>query len=636
VYADADVYILDDPLSAVDAHVGSAIFQQCVCSLLAGKTRILVTHGLQYIASANAILVMADGRIVERGTYGELVGQKKGPMLCSLMATFETETVATLTNAQASASSTASSSVASPKGPTAAAAATSPKAVGPAAAGTAPEPMALDPQAAAAALAAAKKKIAPPPGSIATLAKGKQTTTENRERGNVKLSVYGSYIQAVGGWVVTIPLLGLFVLFQAASMGTSAWLSQWESIISTSDVTTGDNMKYLGIYAGISVGSLVILVVQRFCVATAGIAASRRLHDDLIRRVLHTPISFMDTTPLGRVLNRCAQDVYVVDEQLPTTFSSFLGTFLQVLGTVVLIGAVTPYFLLGVIPLAAFYIYTQRYYVTTSRELQRLDSISRSPIYANFSETLAGTITIRAFGEQARFTARNAKLLDTNQAAYFTNTSANRWLAVRLETVRIAHINWFIPGVICCLSQVGALITTAAALFAVINRNAGVDFPALAGLSISTALSVTAVLNWMVRMSSDAETQVVSVERIKEYSELPVEPELPMSGEVIRPPPSWPQEGRVIIRDLKLKYRATTPYVLHGISAEFRPHEHVGLAGRTGAGKSSLISAFFLMADVQEGDVIIDGINIAQVCAKDLVWLQGLIARVAADPVVYP
>jgi len=575
-----------------------------MCKLLKGATRVVVTHALQYVSRADYVLVMHEGAVVERGTWRELVEERRGTRLVSMLETLRGDTAAL-------AAATAAGDAGGGGGGGGAA--------GGAAAGTAIKP---PPPAAAAATgvaslgspcAAAPLPAGSPPASDA--ASGKQTVREARQRGRLQQSVFMTYVNAIGGRAVAgIILLG-FAATQATSLGSSAWLSLWSS--SVNDATPlSTNMWYLGVFAGISASSLVLLVVLRVYIAFVGVRASRVLHDGLLRTLLHTPVSFMDTTPLGRILNRCSQDVYVVDENLPDTYSSFFTTFMTVAGTVVLVVVVTPWFLAGILPLAAFYIFTQQYYVSTSRELQRLDSMSRSPIYAHFGESIAGVVTLRAFpGAPARFVARNAVLLQSNQAANYMYTTSNRWLAVRLETV-------------------STVITGAAALLAVVGRiGASSSFAALAGLSISTALALTQTLNWLVRMASDAEAQTVSVERIKEYTDLPVEATtLAGNDGVVTPPASWPARGAINITDLRLKYRPTTPYVLHGVSAAVGAGEHVGIVGRTGAGKSSLISAFFCTADVQEGVIELDGVNIAHV---PLSTLRSRITLIPQTPVLF-
>ena len=633
VYADSDVILLDDVLSAVDAHVGAAIFDRVLCGLLRGRTRVLVTHGLQYIPRADQILVMSGGRIAEVGTYAQLVEQRQGPLLCSLVETFRVEALQTVRDAisagETAAADAAASIAASPP------AAPVPAEGAPASTATAradfrpPHLGAIEgaekkrqtDSSATAGLTSGFSSTSASNGSsgvfaaIASLGRGRQTTSETRLKGTVRVAVYGAYIRALGGWAIALALLLLFAASTACSLGASAYMSVW---VSSVDETTSkeENLRFLGSYAGISAGSLAVLIVLRVGIALAGVSASRQLHNSLADAVLRLPVSFFDTTPIGRVLIRFSQDVYTADEQLPSTFSSFLNTFFSVAGTMILIGAVTPWFFLALVPLTAAYVWLQRYYVANARELQRLESISRSPIYAHFSETLAGISTIRAFEEEAQFAAKNAAQLDANVTAYFTGTSANRWLAVRLETL-------------------GALVTTASALFAVLARHSSNPaFPAFAGLSVSTALGITQSLNWLIRSSSDCETQVVSVERISEYAQLPSEESLkaPADGKYVTPPPGWPQRGAITVNGLRVRYRPTTPYVLHGIDLEIHPAEKIGCAGRTGSGKSSLIAALFRLPDVQEGTIEIDGVDISRI---PLSVLRDTLSAIPQDAVLF-
>jgi ABC-type multidrug transport system fused ATPase/permease subunit len=519
VYSRPDVILCDDVLAAVDAEVGRNIFERVFCGpLLAGCTRLLVTHGLQYVPGCAYVLVMDKGRVAEQGTPAELAQGERGRILQSMLATYQTDTLDTLAGAGAgvagsdatgdrlrSSSNSSAASVSSGPGerPRQGSATDAAAAEKRPAAGSVGSSMGLSlrvpsgpsarvsSQAVATRTAGVEAELqsgssgptkATPAASPAAAASsnGKQTSEEKRERGRVKLDVFLAYARAAGGLLPGLVLAALFLGFQGISQASSIWLSYWSGHIGP-DTPTSTNFRYLGVYAIISVVSIVVLVVERWYSAVISLKASRRLHEGLVSTLLHVPLSFIDTTPLGRILNRCSQDVYTIDQQLMGTISSFISCVLSVLSTVVVISYTTPLFLLGVLPLGGFYLYVQRYYVATSRELQRLDSVSRSPIFANFSETLAGVTLIRAFrGAVGRFEAKNEALMNANQAAYYVNTSSNRWLAVRLETI-------------------GTIITTSSAFFAVlgaITSNADrtdPTFPALAGLSISMALSVVQV-----------------------------------------------------------------------------------------------------------------------------------------------
>lgn len=415
--------------------------------------------------------------------------------------------------------------------------------------------------------------------------------------------VFTFYTAAAGGICVFLFILSMFIVSSASQTVTGWWLSYWSD-----HMEEHSQMWFLGFYALLTVVSLVVTISLRMVFAKASVRAARVVHESLIKTVLRAPMSFFDTTPLGRILNRVSQDQNTVDSSLPDSISSLFSTLCSIVNTLIVISAVTPLFLLLIVPLAAVYAFTQRFYVATSRELKRLESVSKSPVYAHFSETLNGTVSIRAYRDQSRYVHVNGNRLDTSQSSYFMGTVANRWLAVRLELI-------------------GACIVTGSILFCIVGRKT-ID-PSLAGLAIANALSVTQTLNWMVRQSAEVESKIVSVERLREYSFLPVEPHTAASVTV---PSSWPSQGAISIRDLKLKYRVGCPYVLNGISLDIRAHEKIGICGRTGAGKSSLLSALYRLADVQEGSITIDGVSIADV---SLDRLRSSLAIIPQEPTLF-
>ena len=224
-----------------------------------------------------------------------------------------------------------------------------------------------------------------------------------------------------------------------------------------------------------------MVLFASFALAVGSVLASRRIHDKLLRNVMRSPMSFFDTTPLGRILNRFSKDIYGIDETIPRSLRSFIAFLLSVLSTIVVITVATPYFLIVIVPLLALYLVVQRIYVSTSRQLKRLESVSRSPIYSHFQETLNGVATIRAYRKQEEFTLDNESKVDYNQEAYYPGLCANRWLAIRLEFV-------------------GSFIVLFAALFAVLAsiypQISSTITPGLAGLSISYSLQVC-VFVWM-------------------------------------------------------------------------------------------------------------------------------------------
>eukprot|EP00937_MAST-01D_sp_MAST-1D-sp2_P000725 g725.t1 len=458
-------------------------------------------------------------------------------------------------------------------------------------------------------------------------------TQEGRSFGGVATAVYCRYVQALGGTGAALCVLAGFALGQVGTLASRWWLSFW------SEHATGSghgHAYYLNIYVLFALAQSACLLVQ-FCTCMHyGFVSACSLFDGMLARVLRAPMSFFDTTPMGRVVNRFSKDVYCIDEQLPNTWNSYLSCFSRVLGVIVAVTVVTPTFAAALLPIFALYIYAQRFFIRTSRELKRLDSVSRSPLYAHFSETLDGITTLRAFGLQPQCAAASDSRLDRNQRAYFLTFTANCWLAVRLELA-------------------GTLIVFFAALCAVLQHpSTDPYFPGLAGLSISFALGVTQALNWSVRMASDRETQMVSVERVHEYANgLRIERVVPGgeahgadadadmgmgmgkgtgTGANDSAGTSWLSEGSIELRGVSLRYRPELEPVLRGLSFSVRAGEKLGVVGRTGAGKSSLILALLRLVEIDKGTVRIGGHDIA---ALHLDALRGALSIIPQEPVLF-
>lgn len=434
-------------------------------------------------------------------------------------------------------------------------------------------------------------------------------TKEFSEQGKVKWSVYAEYAKTSNLIAVAIYLLTL-VCSQTAQIGGSVWLKNWSEI----NGKYGGNPhvgKYIGIYFAFGVGSALLVVVQTlilwiFC----SIEASRKLHERMAFAIFRSPMTFFETTPAGRILNRFSSDVYRIDEVLARTFNMLFVNSARAAFTLVVISASTPIFIALIVPLGGLYLYIQRYYLRTSRELKRLDSVSRSPIYAHFQESLSGISTIRAYKQSKRFAMENEWRVDANLRAYFPSINANRWLAVRLEFL-------------------GSVIILSAAGFAIISVSTGSGLSAgLVGLSMSYALQITQSLNWIVRQTVEVETNIVSVERVLEYAQLPSEaPEIISKN---RPPVSWPAKGAVSFNNYSTRYREGLSLVLKDISLSIKSHEKIGVVGRTGAGKSSLTLALFRIIEPTDGDVSIDDVSTSSIGLLDLRRRLAIIPQDAA------
>jgi multidrug resistance-associated protein (MRP) len=672
VYQNCDVYLLDDPLSAVDAHVGKHIFEHVIGpeGLLKDKTRILVTHSLTFLKDVDCIVVMKNGRISETGTYDELVAARGA--FADVLSAYQQEnadeesTVAddidkdNLMKKQMSeqyqrqlsamgveapmkrrARSTAAGSGRKerrnsgrysvsdvPSGPS--------SRVSLSAQSSHPSLLRL--------LSGREvnedtEELLSNCGSQVKSSKDHQETpeagtkliqTEDAFTGKVKWSVYGAYVTAVG----VIPCLLITLAYVASAgftTGTNVWLSSWSNDAvsgatpqaqdtlyvhsnTSSTVTTPlyhpmSSGERLGGYVGLGLAQGLSVLAASLLLSFFTMSASRTLHKGLIHNLLRSPMSFFDTTPIGRIVNRCGKDIDVIDNTLPGTIPSWLNCIVSVLANIVVVIAATPVFAAVVVPLAIAYYIVQRIYVSSSRQLKRLESLSRSPIYSHFQETITGASSIRAYQVQSNFINGSETRVDRNNMAYYPNITSNRWLAIYLLSM-------------------GNIIAFFAALFAVIQKDtlsAG-----LAGLSISNAMNITQALNWAVRMTSDVETNIVSVERVKEYSETPTEAEWDMPD--AKPEPDWPQQGRLQMEHYSVRYRPGLDMVLRDISVNICGGEKVGIVGRTGAGKSSLTLALFRIIEAADGRILIDDLDISNLGLHDV---RSKITIIPQDPVLF-
>uniref|UniRef100_A0A8C2SIC2 Multidrug resistance-associated protein 1 n=1 Tax=Capra hircus TaxID=9925 RepID=A0A8C2SIC2_CAPHI len=559
VYCDSDVYLLDDPLSAVDAHVGKHIFENVVGpkGLLKNKTRLLVTHGISYLPQMDVIIVMSGGKISEMGSYQELLA-RDGAFFLRTYASAEQE------QGQPEDGRTV-------------------WAFGAGGARSAPGlPL---------------KVLTSRPGThvgqwaaqgllrLLTLGRHGWWVCSVRcllSWSQVKLSVYWDYMKAIGLFISFLSIF-LFLCNHVASLASNYWLSLWtdDPIVNGTQEHTKVRLSVYGAL-GISQGE---------------------------RPQAPTCSCFFERTPSGNLVNRFSKELDTVDSMIPQVIKMFMGSLFNVIGACIIILLATPMAAVIIPPLGLIYFFVQRFYVASSRQLKRLESVSRSPVYSHFNETLLGVSVIRAFEEQERFIRQSDLKVDENQKAYYPSIVANRWLAVRLECV-------------------GNCIVLFASLFAVISRHS--LSAGLVGLSVSYSLQVTAYLNWLVRMSSEMETNIVAVERLKEYSE--TEKEAPWQIQDMAPPSDWPQVGRVEFRDYGLRYREDLDLVLKNINVTIDGGEKVGIVGRTGAGKSSLTLGLFRIKESAEGEIIIDDINIAKIGLHDLRFKITIIPQ---DPVLF-
>ncbi|XP_030828553.1 ATP-binding cassette sub-family C member 9 isoform X2 [Strongylocentrotus purpuratus] len=574
MYSNRDIIILDDPLSALDVHVGKTLFEEGIMKLLIknNQTVILVTHQLQYLSEADKILVMQDGRIKHQGTMDEIA--EADPTLYSSW----TEAVNEVSEAEVDPSGNESESET--------------------------ERIKLKRQ------ISRQKTVEEEEKKKAGSEEGKLIEKEEMERGSVSYRVYMYYLRAITFPVAFI--VTFFILSQSGiRIGTNFWLSNWSNAnANLAPNATGDEdiTYWIGGYAGLSFGTIAAQLIASALLVFSSLIAARSLHLAMLHTIIRVPMRFFDTTPIGRIINRFSNDTQIVDMKLINTLNGLLGSMMNCLSAIVVNAIVTPIFLAVVFPVAVAYYFLQRFFITTSRELQRLDSVSKSPVFAYFSETLGGLATIRAYNSQKTFYRTIMERINVNNTAYLYLQTSNRWLAARLDFI-------------------GALVVLLAGLTTTISAVKGSVAASEVGLAISYALQVSGYLNWVVRSAADTEMQMNAVERVKYYSSLKRE-----QYEGLEPPLNWPQRGQISIDNVSVRYAADLDPVLQEVSVNVRAGEKVGICGRTGSGKSSLTLALFRIIDIFRGRILIDGIDIATI---PLTTLRQRLAIIPQDPVLF-
>lgn len=456
----------------------------------------------------------------------------------------------------------------------------------------------------------------------------KLMTVEERGEGAVSLSVYKAYIDAARKPTLLVLIIASFLMANASQI-----LQQWVVAAWTSDV--GYVKRPLAVYLG-GVTFMAALVAFSNWTRTVfqvliGASASQTLHENMIKKVLSAPLNYFESTPLGRLMQRMSKDLDQIDQQLPGSFAQLIASALQIVGSMMAISIVTPSFGLVMLPVFMVYFRITNYYRTVARELKRLDSISRSPIYSHFSESLGGLPVIRSFRRQRMFQRTNELRLDDNISAYYSLKVVDRWLSVRLELL-------------------GNIIVLLSSLLAVASGSRAGS----AGISLNNALSITSLLNWAVRNGAETESLMNSVERV-----LYTTTQTPSEGlakvdsipaTAFRTPPTassetplpqsdkellesgWPWSGGIVFNDVKMKYRSDFDLVLKGVNLSISPGERVGVVGRTGSGKSSLFRALLRLTDLDAGSIEIDGLDISAIGFKAL---RSSISIIPQDPYLF-
>ncbi|KAF9984323.1 hypothetical protein BGZ75_004117 [Mortierella antarctica] len=679
IYSRAGHILLDDCLSAVDAHTAKWLFAKCLMGpLMQGRTRILVTHAVSLtLHGAAHVTVLRNGLVVASGTSAQVFASGiLGDDVTNEEQIFEDHptddhTVATIEEAEEEGAAIGSST---------------------------------------ATLTAAGKKNKKANGeddssstdsTIPVQEKKKLMDDESKTDGSVSWGVYQLYFGSMGGIPFWCFLMGAFVLMQIFQVASDVWLRFWagasknageesaysassfavastasfasststlatnasgllmsfacqyrgdhtyfgnnpvrmcrqeiydyrqpmsplsameyESPASSDDFSTfadkpnkgevGSLNYYLGIYALLSVMYIITIMVRQAVQYKGSIDASRLIHRRLLSQILNSPVRFFDTTPLGRIMNRFTKDIETVDQEVAPIASNLMFDLLGTLTVVVVITYVTPQFLFPAFLISIMFVVMATLYLRTSRELKRVESITKSPIFSHFGESLSGVATIRAYGQEKRFQHENLDLLDDHNRPFFYLWVCNRWLSIRVDIL-------------------SALVSFFAGLFIIMNRN-NMD-GGQAGISLSYSLTFTDHVLWLVRLYSNNEMNMNSVERVREYMDLPQEPPAVIEGS--RPPPGWPNDGDIQVENLVMQYSPDDPPVIRDVSFHIKPREKIGIVGRTGAGKSTLAVAFFRFMELTAGKITVDGIDISKLGVHDL---RSSLTIIPQDPVLF-
>ncbi|KAA8540301.1 hypothetical protein F0562_024136 [Nyssa sinensis] len=555
VYNDADIYLLDDPFSAVDAQTAAILFNDCVMAALQKKTVILVTHQVEFLSEVDIILVMGGGQVTQSGSYKELL--MAGTAFEQLVNAHKN--AITLLNP-----STNENKSKPPKGN-------------------------MDRLEGSNLHYLTKENSE---GEIATkgLPGVQLTEEEEKEISDVGWKPFLDYILVSKGWTC----LSLSIITQTCFVGLQAASSYWLAF--GSQIPQISSGILIGVYTVISTMCALFVYLRSLFAALLGLRASKAFFSGFTNSMFNAPMLFFDSTPVGRILTRASSDLSVLDFDIPFAAAFVMAAGIEMLSIIGIVASVTWQVLIVAIFAMVASKYVQGYYQPSARELMRINGTTKAPLMNYASETSLGVVTIRAFNMADRFFQNYVKLIDTDAKLFFYSNAAMEWLVIRVEALQN--------------------LTIFAAAFLLVLIPKGFVAPGLVGLSLSYALASTSTQVFMTRWYCNLANYIISVERIKQFMHIPPEP--PAIVEDRRPPSSWPSIGRIELEDLKIRYRPNAPLVLKGITCTFREGTRVGVVGRTGSGKTTLISALFRLIEPHSGKIVIDGLDICSIGLKDL------------------
>ncbi|KAJ1283741.1 hypothetical protein BS78_03G149500 [Paspalum vaginatum] len=544
LYSDADVYLLDDPFSAVDAHTGAHIFKECLMRQMSSNTVIYVTHQLEFLRDADLILVMKDGRIVQSGKYDDLIADKDSEFSKQMDA--HNKSLSQVTPAKVHG------------------------------------------------LARNKKhktkqmeltEIEPDHNVLG------RESEEERESGRVKWDIYRKFVTSAYRGALIPVIIACQVLFQALQICSNYWIA-WSS--GRQEQVSREMM--IGIFVLFSVGSSAFILGRAFVLSAIAIETAQQLFLGMIKNIFRAPINFFDSTPSSRILNRASTDQSTIDIDIPYRLAGLIFALIQLLSIIFIMSQIAwPIFFLFIIIISISTCY-QSYYISSARELARLVGIKKAPVLHHFSETVSGAATIRCFNQGEKFFRKSLALIDDYSCITFHNAATIEWLCLRINF--LFNLVFFLMLVI------------------LVSLPSDTIDPSLAGLAATYGLNLNVLQAWVIWNLCNVENKMISVERILQFSNIPSES--PLVIEEYRPIERWPCYGTIRIDGLQIKYNHDLPMVLKGISCTFPGEKNIGVVGRTGSGKSTLIQALFRIVEPSAGRILIDGVDISFLGLHDL------------------
>lgn len=560
IYRDADVLVADDPLSAVDARVGKHIFHEALLGLgvKRGKCVVLATHQHQYVHDYECVLLVG-GCLQYVGSYSECVDAAGGKLSLHEAAdgTSPSDVEGVVRSKAAPAQSTDQETRVDANGNH----------------------------------DKSDKIEKPKKKNTGDASKEKDDSKEEINSGVVKWETYKNYIRAMGGWGTASFLLLTFCVTQGVALWTIVTMGKWSEL---SPKEQG-SWNILGLIIGQVFMAIILSTFRSFLSFAMTIKASKNLHDEMAKAILRAKIAFFDTNPMGRILNRFSADVGSNDDLLPQTLFDFFVIFFIVIGAVFTTVITLPFVFLVMPPLIYYFVVVRSIFVTSTRELKRLESVARSPIFAMMNESLSGIATIRANDTKKYFTKKFEGVHDAHTRAFFSFIASSRWFGFRMDALAF-------------------LLMSSVCLLSVLFQTQGwfeVD-PAILGLSISMLIGLCNAFQWCIRQSAEIVNQMVCVERVLGYGK--IEPEAPLALESDKDlDSSWPYKGAIDVKDVAVRYRPSLPFALDGASFSVPSGARVGVVGRTGSGKSTIVQTLFRLLEAECGQINIDDVNISEV-----------------------